>query len=85
MTDGQGATDKTIPGGAYVVGERGDKRVVDANGNPLDGWTVDQDGHAVPPAGQDPSEQKSDLEEPTPGTTEPPAPPPDTSRKGSKK
>jgi hypothetical protein len=38
--------DTTIPGGAYVVGDK----VVDAHGEELKGWTVNKQGNAVPPA-----------------------------------
>lgn len=39
--------DETVPGGAYIV----NGVVMDANGKPREGWTVDpKTGAAVPPA-----------------------------------
>ena len=38
--------DETVPGGVYVK----DGQVVDAEGKPKQGWTVDADGAAVGPA-----------------------------------
>lgn len=43
--DTQKRLDETVPGGAYVK----DGVVVDANGEKLEGWTVDKDGNVVRP------------------------------------
>lgn len=48
MADEQKKLDETVEGGAYVK----NGVVVDANGNPRAGWTVDESGTAVPPAVQ---------------------------------
>lgn len=55
----QHASSETVRGGRYVVGDQ----VVDANGKPVPGWTV-QDGVAMPPA---PKGSKKDPEPPKTG------------------